>query len=188
MTAAMVLMAAFASCEKDKDSKKDDPSGGGASNVINATNVINGNSSIATVKAMADYDDYVFASGKYGNNGFKLNLPATVSDEYLYYVSGEYGGNNVTISDPEAKMTYTWIEAYDKDGEQIGEFFVVNANQDWGLYVYVDRNVTVKGKDSFTTYDCSFTKGWNIIYFVDNESLTTTKQPSGTIYWYFNQF
>jgi len=85
-------------------------------------------------------------------------------------------------------MTYTWIESYDKNGEQIGEFFVVNANQDWELYVYIDRNVTVKGKDSYTTYDCSFTKGWNIIYFVDNENLTTTKQPSGTIYWYFNQY
>jgi hypothetical protein len=80
VTAVLILIVAFTSC------KKDSGGGGGEGNpfVINASNVINGNSDIATVKAMAfhfsDGNEYVLASGKYENDGFKLTLPATVPE------------------------------------------------------------------------------------------------------------
>jgi len=211
MTAVLIIMTAFASCKKDKDSKNDDPGGGGGGGgalAINAT-VVDGNDYngyIATVKAMMedDYDDYAIASGKYANGGFKLNLPESVPARYLYsfdYIFEEdFEG---TISDRKAKTGDVWIVAYDREDDEIGEFLWTNENEDvWAYYVYVDRNLTIKGHESwyysyeneyyYTEYDCSFTKGWNILYYVEKgyyEELFTTKKPSGTtLKWYYEDW
>jgi len=171
----------------------------GSALVIDAT-VVNGNdynSKIAIVKAfvLGEYESYEAASGQYVNGGFKLNLPEIVSYTYLndldyvlplYYLEG-------TISDPEAKMTDIRINAYDKSANYIGQFLCTDSydGNNWMFYVYVDRNVTIKGYTSYydyNVYDCSFTKGWNIIYSGWNNGYYeyTTKKPSGIDYkWHY---
>ena len=209
MTAAMVLMAAFASCSKDNNSKKDDPGGGGGGGAleVNAT-VVDGNEYngyIATAKAMmGDYD--AIASAKYANGGFKLNLPESVSAKYLYSIDDAFDFEEDfegTISDRKAKISETWLFAYDREDDEIGGFWWTNENEDvWAFYVYVDRNLTIKGHESwydsyeneyyYYEYDCSFTKGWNILYEVEKgryEYLLTTKKPSGTtLKWYYEDW
>jgi len=201
LTAVLLLMTAFVSCKKDpvsgSSSSNDDAS------IINAT-VVNGddyNGYIATVKAMTGYEDdddwyeYELVSGKYANGGFKLTLPATVSDKYLWDITDafEFDDFQGTISDPKAKIVGMWTEAYDKNDEDIGEFYCEKYydSDNWMEYVYVDRNVTIKGYDDEygDEYDCSFTKGWNIMYIIiatNYEWTYTTTKPSGINYkWYF---
>ena len=205
-TAALVLLAAFVSCKKD-DGGSDNPSDGAS--VINAT-VVNGdnyNDEIAIVKVIIYYHDddknfdfmYVIASGKYENGGFKLNLPETVPEKCLLSFNKEYIGG--TMSDPETKITTAYMKAYDSQERYIGDFYCENYNIYSRInYIYVDRNVTVKGRDyiyksslKYTIeYDCSFIKGWNIIYTVWSNAdkwLYTTKKPSVANYkWYYNPY
>jgi len=161
--------------------------------VIDAT-VVNGNNYNGTIAdvVMWNYADYVYASCKYANGGFKLNLPETVA-EYslrgiydalqLYYFDG-------TISDPEAKMTNTRIRAYDKNANYIGEFWCEDSYDSNNLmaYVYVDRDVTIQGYVyDYYQYDCAFTKGWNILYGYWNGYYEyTTQKPLSIDYkWYY---
>ena len=165
--------------------------------VIDAT-VVNGNNynGIIADVVMWNYADYVYASCKYANGGFKLNLPETVAAYSLrgiadvlplYYLDG-------TISNPEAKMTETRIRAYDKNNNYIGDLYCEDYYHDDNscIYVYVDRNVTIKGYsyDYPLEYNCYFTKGWNILYIsYSNYSsvLLTTQKPSGMDYkWYYS--
>ena len=205
MTAVMVLMAAFASCKKDRTGG-DDNGGGGSNNpsIINAK-VVDGddyNGKIATVKALVDdYDndyEYVAASGKYENGGFQLNLSA-VPAEYL----GEIDlPQTVIISDRKVKVAEELvIFANDDDGDEIGRFYMKDESDDYNRsdYVYVDRNFTMKGyfsdydiEEYYCEYDCSFTKGWNIVYSVykgKNERLCTTQKPSNINFkWYYIEY
>ena len=211
ITAAMVLIAAFASCKKDKDGSGNS---GGAS-VINAT-VVDGddyNDEIATVTAwMYNYDhfnhDHFVVSGKYENGGFKLNLPKTVSETYLYSFDEIYGFDDDefegTISDPKVKINNMWIKAYNSQEEGIGVFNWKNEDGNEACYVYADRNVTIKGRygwygndhpDEYwiDEFDCSFTKGWNIMYTFytsnDYKWLCITKKPSDVNYkWYYDDY
>ena len=191
---ALMAITLFSSCNKD-----DDSSSGGNPSVMNAKNVMYDNSDIVTVNAVMEvYDDildigYVIATAPYQNHGFKLALPDPPST-CLYEISHEFdpeGG--IVVSDPNAKIGYTWALAYDINNNNIGDFFY------WGMntktyvsayYVYADRNFTIKGKikyddedEYFEESNCSFKKGWNIIYYIDNENsfLTSTKKPSGII-------
>ena len=202
MTAAMVLMTAFASCSKDNNSKKDDPGGGGGALQINAT-VVDGNEyngKVTTVKAWMGIDgnEYVAASGKYANGGFKLTLPETVPAKYLDDISGVFDEDfEGTISDKKAKIGgFGAIIAYDSQDRDIGDFSQEDyENDSWVGYMYVDRDVTVKGSLSYyddyeywtERFDFSFTKGWNIFYGIEkgNEVIISTKKPAGTNYkWY----
>ena len=205
MTAAIVLMAAFASCKKDRTGGDDNGGGGGSNNpsIINAK-VVGGdvyNGKIITVKAlMDDYDndyEYVAASGKYENGGFWLSLPRTVPAQCLFSISYifDYEDFEGTISDWEAKIGGVWIGAYNGQDEEIGEFWCTDdENEVDAGYVYLDRNLIIKGhhSDSSEEFDFSFTKGWNIFYEVEREYdryLLTTKKPSGVnLKWYYDGY
>jgi hypothetical protein len=182
VTAIFMLMVAFSSCKKD--SKYGNPF------VIDATDVENGNPNIATVKTVAYECDYVLASGEYQNNGFKLTLPTTVPEKYIYNIvytlADDFEG---TISDRKATIGSSEIIACDSDGNDIGWFEMADKeNSIRTIYMYVDRNVTIKGFDYDTEFDCSFKKGWNILYNVykeDGERFTTTQKPSNAnLKWY----
>ena len=201
MTAAMVLMAAFASCEKDK-SGGDDNGGGGDNNplVINVR-VVDGmdyNDRIATVKAVTydlnGHEYVVLASGEYAYGEFTLSLPGTFPEKCLYGIDILYSGVAGTVSDPKAKMGWLMLFAYNNNGKMIGEFWWKNdEGHCWANYRYSDRNFTIKGHDSHDAeYDCSFTKGWNIEYEIEKgvdfeDLLYTTKRPSGAnLNWYYD--
>jgi hypothetical protein len=164
--------------------------------VIDAT-VVNGNSyngKIATVKAVTDYFllEYIVATCKYENGGFKLILPETVKDN-LGSITTWCGQNfEGTISDKDTKRAMASIGAFDSSDKWIGTFGYEDGSN-WVDFIYVDRDVTVKGKSSATygenifneEYDCTFKKGWNMMY-VAAESfgseyfyVNTTKKPSG---------
>jgi len=186
-------------CEKDVSSKKgndsggdgDDPGGGGggSSFVIEAKGVIgDDDSDVVSVGAIVEGHDYDYEAGtaKYGKNGFKITLTSTVSNKYLTEVDDVIDED--VVSDKKAKISYPiWIDAYDEDDECIGEFYCYG--DEWEIwYLYADRSFTAKGNIYSEEYDCSFKKGWNILYYYDNGSVEkfSTKKPSGINFkWYY---
>ena len=177
MIALVAIATAFVSC------KKPDSNG---NNVIEAKNVENSSSQIATVKAVlfddVNDEEVYLASCKYEKNGFKITLPKTLSENYLQS-GGDYYPEWITISDKNAKVGYFELLAYDKTGDEIGHFYLerktINEFQDGeAAYFYSDRNFTMKGTDEITEedeengisytyseeYNCSLKKGYNIIY------------------------
>jgi len=173
--------------------------------VITATNVINSNSSIATVNAFMEdetsWEEEVIATSTYKNDGFTLGLPKTVADKFLYQIDEEFESDEwLTVSDPEAKVGGTWLYASNNSDKEIGEFsyFGVN-NRLWvdAFYMYADRNFTIKGKYEYgpytDEYDMSFKKGWNIIYSVEEMFgytwTLTTQKPAGLVMdWVFEEY
>jgi len=171
--------------------------------VIIATNVINSNSSIETVKAFVyacgagSCEEEIIATGDYKNDGFTLGLPKIVPDRFLYeeFENDEW----ITVSDPEAKVGETYLYAFSNSGKRMGEFYYFGVNNRiWvdAFYVYADRNFTVKGKEEWgrwtEEYDLSFKKGWNIIYSVEEmwgyTWTLTTQKPAGLIMdWVFDE-
>jgi len=197
----LILMASalalITGCDKNKGGGSDEPTGGGF--VINAT-VVDGddyNDEIATVKAEMENDEeetFYIASGKYANGGFKLTLPNNVSEKHLYAINETFDDFDGTISDPNAKIGAIWISAFDENGKLIGEFYQEYDGDDEGIeanYLYVDRKVIVKGYDDELEFDCSFKKGWNIVYGIETDEggKITTQKPSGVnLKWYYYYF
>jgi len=180
------IMMSFAACSKDLTNGKED-------NYLvietrlNAVNVENARSDIATVKAiitnMLCLEDescrieYEVASSKFKNGGFKLNFSATVPDKYLEPIFVDKG---FTVSDIQAKIGVVGLDAFDSAGNRIGYFSVRSSDGGWLVdYVYADRNFTLKGKTEYDlAVDYSFNKGWNIIYYsVEGAHYYTTQKP-----------
>jgi hypothetical protein len=188
----------FTACKKDN---KDGDGGSGNGNypddgtfMIDANSVTNSSSDIVTVKAVAaSLSNDVLATSKY-RNGFRLMLPKTLDEELLYdvWVVNE----SLKISDPDAKEAFILILAFDKKDEVIGQLCYA-ASYIGTNYVYADRNFTITGKYSVQSkktinykWDCSFKKGWNIMYYafdseLKNCTITTTKPSGETFKWYY---
>ena len=201
--------AVFYSCDKDDDK-------GGNTLKITATGVVNGSDQITTVKAIIYLEDSdgvdVMAQAAYKNNGFTLELPATIDVKYLNSI-GDFGDiQTITISNKDAKVLF-WedIYGYDKDGNEIGYFYLLEGNENSGYYtswMYADRNLTITGEikdvDEYSTYiekyDLQLKKGWNVVYDSYVESVDgsgkevdtysyTTKKPAGVNYsWIFYSY
>jgi len=136
---------------------------------------------IAIVKAKIG--NYEIASVKYENGELELDesdFPATIPDNYLGHVF-----------DTQAKTGTVQVGAYNSAGECIGEFFKYNrdGHDNWQLrwyawYIYADRSFTKKGE----SFDCSFKKGWNVIYISEIEGKYTTQKPSDKDFiWYYRE-
>jgi len=206
--------AVFYSCSDD-----DDNGGGNSGNAskITATNVNNSSTQVTTVKALADWwESYydrgtdVIAQAPYINNGFTLELPEPLPDKYLtlFYASDM---TELSISDKDVKVHFLHdgISGYDKDKNNIGNFYLEEENNDNYYYIfwtYADRDVTIKGEYKYymgdyyegtEKYDWKLKKGWNVVYgseagtrsyndkYVYTATLTSQK-PSGINYsWNF---
>ena len=194
--AAMITFLAagivFVGCNKDDDGINKD------SSIIEAKNVIGVTNDVVKVMLYLDVEgegsDGEIASADFKNGGFKIKLPKTIPAANLYPI-GDWEDEGVVVSDKSAKYSGGfWMEivGYDKNDDQVKWFELRDSRGgDYSCYVtytYVDRNCTVKGNDGFEYFDCTFKKGWNIVY-VDESSgnhcnITTTK-PSGITYqWY----
>jgi len=197
----------FVAC-KDKET--------GGSNVIEAKNVLNSSAEIVNVEANAYYysdEGYILekiASCKYEKNGFKLTLPKVLDAKYLFnfWDDEDIQYPDITISDKNAKTAEIEILALDNTGEKCGSFFMLRSDENEYkdgevIYLYADRNFTVKGKyevieedeeegitySSIANFNCSFKKGWNILYTTYDISINlpeivvkikaTTEKPSG---------
>ena len=203
--------AVFNSCDKD-----DDNDGGTNASKITATNVINGSTNIKTVKALAywesgdyDYGSDAIAQGPYQNNGFTLELPATVGAKYLETIDA-YDLEGISVSDKNFKSCFLDdLRGYNGDDDEIGYFYLEEENDDSEQYtswIYVDRDVTIKGEykeideeydqEYIEKYDLTLKKGWNIVYDSEMGSYIngryvysytmSSKKPSGVNYtWNF---
>lgn len=204
----------FNSCDKDDDIDRD-TNGGNASKII-ATNIINGSTVIKTVRAHVYYWQYgdsyrhVIARAPYQNNSFTLELYAPINDDYLETIDYPEG---IFVSDENFKSCLVGdIIGYDVNYKQEGLFYlrVVNDSDDyffssetqwWTQWMYVDRDVTIKGEykeyayESIYKYDLKLKKGWNIVYKSLPEnyengrfvSIISSKKPSGVNYtWHFD--
>jgi|LSQX01.2.fsa_nt_gb hypothetical protein len=187
--------AVFYSCNKDDDN--DGGTNGGSVSRITATNVINGSTQIKTVKVLAywerEYDDGndAIAQAPFTNNGFTLELPATVGAKYLFLISEE-APRGINISDENAKGLFLEdIRGYDGDDDEIGDFYLEEENGDNEYYTswfYSDRDVTIKGEDDGEKYNVTLKKGWNVVYdsYTDDSYSLTSQKPSGVNYtWNF---
>lgn len=200
--ALVMTSTLFNSCKKD-DKISEAISSANASN-ITATNIINSsNDTIVKVKAVV-FDEYdnesVFGEGAYKNNSFTLQLSSTIANNYLrnivFLIDGVEG---VTVSDSNC-MFNDWIAIFGYNDADVltGSFYyeseeTINQIYDWAGagWLYVDRDVTVKGEDvnQGVVVDLTLKKGWNNVYnrlTVKNENgvevytvLLTSKKPSG---------
>ena len=183
MITCLIISILFVGCNKD-----DDDIGNNAS-IIEAKNVEGVSSEVVTVEVGLAYYDGLIATGDFKNGGFKVKLPKTLSDEYLESVEEEYISG--TASDKNAKITdlYTFeIWGLDAKGNYVGGFELIDDECFRVTYVYADRKVTLKGKGKDgEDLDCSFKKGWNIIYIngCSNGGITTTKPSGVTFKWYY---
>jgi len=133
------------------------------------------NSDIAIVKAFTMNREVT--SAEYKDGSCKLNLPATLPNEYLYWASSIAIFTGCEISDKESKLCrIDEFVAYNNVGKRIGEINLENSMN--SRYYYVDRDFAVKGVEWF----CSFKKGWNIVYYYDGKY--TTKEPTKISSWW----
>ncbi|MDR2971311.1 MAG: hypothetical protein LBU83_05200 [Bacteroidales bacterium] len=170
MLTIAVITIVFVSCEKEKISR----------NIV-AENVQNSNDAIDFVEAfiLSDKDLPPLADADYDDHSFKLTLPKSVSDEYL---EGEKNG----------KTGMLVLVAFDENENEMGNFFWFDNNKKiQASYVYANKEVVAKGKLDTSppqTWDCSFSKGWNIIYAEakGDETYVSSKKPSNlSLLWYF---
>ena len=199
----------FNSCDKDDDND-------GNASKITATNVINGSTNIKTVKALIywesgenDYGKDAITQAPYLNNGFTLELPATLGAKYLETLDAD-DLEGITVSDRNFKSGFLDdLRGYNENDEEIGDFYLEEENEDSehdAVWLYVDRDVTIKGETKYIDeeydeeyiekYDLTLKKGWNIVYGSDTESYEngrdvysytmSSKKPSGVNYtWNF---
>jgi hypothetical protein len=147
------------------------------------------NAQIDSVKLIIIRGDirYEIASAKYANGGFTLNLPATVSDQYLQ-TSLFSKAMDMTVSDDNAQANFFTISAY-KDGKVVGsfsQFCDFDGYRTTTEFIYVDRNVTLT---SASNLNISLKKGWNKMYLKEESEsgkdiAYTIIEPSG-LKWYF---
>lgn len=200
----------FYSCEKEEidDQLQKDLK-------IKAVNVVNGSDEIANVKLTAyDEDTYhIFAEAQYQNKGFTLELPDIIPDKYLLLIEEDIE-EGITVSDITAKiMSFESIEAYDSDGEEIGEFYYMSDPSDesnWSItmWIYTNKKVTIRGDFTYNDeygsdtidYNLTLKKGWNIAYISQTETYNartgqsiytgaiSNQKPSVAMKWYYESY
>jgi len=148
--------------------------------VIKAYNIKNSNSNIVSVKMTiaSSKGNQVEYSAKYENDGFELHLPV-VPDEYLLPVSEHILSEDIPLnSDIQAKTVSVSIAAYNSEEACIGDFTFKDDKRTI-KFVYADRSFTEKGISKYgdIVFDCSYKKGWNIVYW-SNEGMNRTTQKS----------
>ena len=121
-----------------------------------------------------DCEPRTLASGSFSAGSFSITLPEIVPNSFLDNVLDALYATNLTISDDNARMALGplgqcgefGLVAIGHSGDEIGEFYLTDSDfVNFGLIVYVDRDVTVNGSENDLVWDnVKFTKGWNMIY------------------------
>ncbi|GHT23108.1 hypothetical protein AGMMS4957_14210 [Bacteroidia bacterium] len=112
---------------------------------------------IADVKVIGTGDRILAKSAEYENGTLTVELLNPVPSEWLTLLDG------VKVANARG----AGFEAYDADGNHLGNFKCQNADGAVQFF-YVESDATVVG--------CSLKKGWNKIFVDEN-----TKKPSTTI-------
>jgi len=131
---------------------------------------------IIAVKAILSNYDYEVAESEFRSNSFSLKL-SNVPEHYLDFVTSWSRITEDMISDKNAKWQFIRVYVYD-DKKNDWRLSLRDSRDMYGEYVYVDRKFTIQGVNNGYQYDCSFKKGWNIIYEFNGKYMT--KKPSDT--------
>jgi hypothetical protein len=200
----LFAVVALCSCSKDEDDNSSSDNGGNGEiqNNTLTVSIENGASyseKIDFVKVMCD--GITLASAPYNDGNFTLNLPPSVSDQYLEALFDEIP-QGITLSNPDVKGAYALLIAYKSDAETGFLYLEAGGWEGEGL-IYANGDVSIAGSYTETedgeTYtfrfnNCNLKKGWNTRYVKtvqkgDNsyESEFTT-QVSEEAKWYFFDF
>jgi len=191
-------------CSNDDENGNDIPTSW-FDGTITAT-VVNGNDYndlISRVEAVtwANNSRETIATGAWSSGGFTITLPATLESRFLWSIESEFEDMpHVTISDRNARISDTEIEAFDDQNNVVGVF--MNIREDENLFVmtilaYADRDVSLIGTDEGDgyrqTWNLSLRRGWNKIYVVERETATGyiisyTTEAVNSLRWYFVEF
>ena len=192
VVAIMMIIGIVTACDK----KNNNSSSGSSINVIEASNIIieTGSDSYIDSVKIGEYDDFevfkTFASSPYQNHGFKLSLPALLTNKYLETINANEFDIKVTISDKTAKLyPLDFIRAWNNNNTQysIGSFRYkekINGSYTEAMWIYVNKDLNIQGSEQVTNvnenYKVTYTqsinlvlkKGWNIIYNNESENET----------------
>ena len=197
------------SCAKQQepDAEKKEPM---STNPIIATEVENVTSDVKGVFAQLWYCmwntyynnwgmgglQYLNNEGKYKDGSFEIWLPDTFPNEYLGPFYPEYtlsSDGGVALSDNNVKTGVIFLHAstdhygiVTKNYSPVGYFELVS--DEWIVnYLFSDRSFTAQGISKYgLEFDCSFNKGWNMMYSRKDYSKKTTEKPLNENFkWYF---
>lgn len=204
----------FYSCKNEDNGVEN-----GKAPTITATNVLSTSSNVAisNVKAEISWDsndnsNYTIAQAQFKNNGFTLQLPATIAAQYLTpaFDTSSDDLTGITISDKNFQGNSPVFSAYDNNDNELGslDYAYTDPNGDGtsgvvAAWIYADRDVTIKGEQNYdydtVDYNLTLKKGWNITYnsmtYSNNQSTgietytysLSSQKPSGvTLQWYFS--
>jgi len=151
---------------------------------------------------------HTIASTAFNSNGtFSLRLSETPPASTLTELPS-WWTEYFTVSDTAAKSIEAEIIGFDSDGEFVGWFWNEGGQElpgggfsaAWEWYVYLDRNVSVTGTDTYMEGSDTITEimnlhlrtGWNTVWWVISSTTgthftetTTTTRPAGSMTWVF---
>lgn len=120
----------------------------------------------------ANGDMVEVASAEY-KKGFSFSFPKTLDNSYLTPASEDLS-ENLEVSDRDVKVfEVEEFIAFDEDGDELFELeysYIDNNIEVYGIWIYCDRNVTIKGEEideddnAVQEYDLNLKKGWNMMY------------------------
>ena len=194
-----LLIAAmlFVSCNDDDDKKDDE-----TLTSIEAT-VSGVPSEVKDVRLILHSEDVsqVLKNVEFSAGKFKIELPQTVPDEYLFKFNVSFRPG-VVISDPNALVSWeislNGFDGSSENANRIGWFFYRNQANTARLFLaYANSDFSIIGEyseedDGNTNnfkFDMRFKKGWNKLFLVYTPSTRTESwsmiEPAG-LTWYFD--
>jgi len=197
IVACSAVMIFVSSCGDDED--KDDKDGSFTSIDVTLQGV---SPDVKEVRLIVfSGNTQVLKTAAFSNEKFRIDLPETVSDNYLYKFDSRFSPG-VVVSNPDALMSSEiGLVCYDGSGEnanRIGWFVFRNEAETAVLSLtYAKSDFTIKGEHSEQDgdrtnnfkFDLSLKKGWNKIYLVNTLSTRTESysmvEPAG-LSWYFD--
>ena len=203
--AVIILLAAvFTSCDKDFDDSNVPSSINPKEVVIVASEVENITNDVSGIFAQLRYTNnsggftglqYLSNYAEFQGGSLMLRFPGSFPDEHLgsplfavwpAVKLSTYEG--VTLSDMDAKTGIIYLHASNNASYNysIGKF-ELGSNAWIAEFMYADRDFTAKGNSKYDIeFDCSFKKGWNVMYRKKDYSKITTEMPLNEKFkWYF---
>ena len=160
---------------------------------------------IATVKATLFHRGETFVVGEapFRNRGFNMTLATDIPSLFLFPVEWLEDIGTLDINNRYANIAVLGVEgfvAFDRDGE-INKMARTSTAYYYALWIYADRNVTVRGSytsswGSESHYDLNLRSGWNAVFLrvefdknyssIHTSTLTTQRPNNVTFVWEFS--
>ena len=126
-------------------------------------------------------------NGDYANGGFTISM-STIAEAYLKTVEwffSDYLGISAELDYSDSAARMLDADFYAISGSQYLDYFIYTtkgSKPTMCLFVYVDSDVTVKGKN----VSVALLQGWNRIYCTPADKKVVSNAPGG-MKWYLNK-